>query len=142
MISSLYSQISDTVTDISIDCLNKENINGLQFHFENDSIKISGEILMNCFPRNYFLREMREDSIFLITTDTCIENCLCLFDFSTSLPDPGYDSIYASIGYQCLIDGHEYEHYLDTLIFRNLSITENLSNDPLHIFPNPAQGLI
>ena len=143
LIPSLYSQVNDTVSDISNDCLNKEYINDLQIQFENDSITISGEILMNCWPRNYLFREVREDSIFLIAADTCAENCLCMFAFSTSMPDPGYDSIYVSLGHQCILgNDYYYEHYFDTLIVRNWTLTQNLCNDLFQIFPNPVLGIV
>lgn len=73
---------------------------------------------MNCWDHNYLFREVKQDSIFLIVADTCIDNCVCHFDFSTSLIAPVYEQIYLSIGYLCLIDDYQYVRYFDTVIAR------------------------
>ncbi|NPD45489.1 MULTISPECIES: T9SS type A sorting domain-containing protein [unclassified Lentimicrobium] len=136
---STFAQINDTVSHIGDDCLGKDYVNNFQFYFENDSLFIGGEVLMNCWDHNYLFREVRQDSVFLIAADTCMDNCTCHFNFSTGLVAPDYNEIYVSIGYLCLIGDYQYEHYLDTIINNPLVNIQSMgrNNDFIKISPNP-----
>lgn len=137
---SSIAQINDTVSHVGNDCLGKDYVNDFQFYFENDSLFISGEVLMNCWDHNYLFREVKQDSIFLIAADTCIDNCVCHFDFSTSLIAPVYEQIYLSVGYLCLIDDYQYVHYFDTVIARpdvGIGLIE-MKNTHVVLSPSPV----
>ena len=93
---------------------------------------------MNCWENNLLIREIHNDSIFLVATDTCAANCLCMFGFETSIPDLGYDTVYLSLGYLCWLNEYHYQHYLDTVIYRDIvSVVKLDDDDQLYLYPNP-----
>ena len=137
-----YGQTNDTVPDMGEDCL-RPLVDSLEFSFENDSIYISGIIWANCDGPHAIIRFMNQDSISLTATDNCLANCICPFSFSTSFADNGYDEYHLTLGYTCANDGW-YEHYLDTIISRDLQFIPPalIADDFINIYPNPCHDKV
>lgn len=139
---SLFGQITDTINHINNECNDsKEWTNSINVNFDNDSLIVYGTVVMNCMLENGLIREIKDDSIFLIAYDTCGANCWCDFDYQTFVPDLGYDSYYISLGYQGF-PNCDYSFYMDTTIYRGIqNIIEN-QNSHITLFPNPFTSYI
>ena len=138
---SLKSQVIDTVNHINNECNNKSWINSINVDFNNDSLSIYGSVVMNCMLDNGLIREVKEDSIFLIAYDTCGANCWCEFDYQTFIPDQGYDQYYISLGYQGFPEC-DYTFYMDTIIYRGVQQISNINNLNIIVAPNPIESYL
>lgn len=142
LLSKGTSFANDTTTYISSACLYEVKKSGIihqsgsptmvLFGYYNDTLTISGMIEANCGSAHIAVIEKSMDTIFIIGEDTGkMTTCDCVFHFELKIKASVNDTI-------VVFNSNTYNTKHPYGLIGKL----NIDNDPINLFPNPAENYL